>query len=88
MEMMLVGNLNARLVQPHENIEKDLTTTIIKHGLEEQIRQLIPCRRFRGGGGGGVDVEDVPKGYARCGQGVLHPIINGNYRLITLFLSW
>ena len=50
-ETILVGDLNACLVQPQDQRKEDLKTAIPNYGLVEQILYLIPSWGYRGKGG-------------------------------------
>ena len=46
--MLLVRDLNARLVQPRDQQEEDLATVIVNYRLVDQSLHFIPRRRYRG----------------------------------------
>ena len=47
-ETILMVDLNARLEDPFNEREEDLTTALSNHGLENACRHFIPRRRYRG----------------------------------------
>ena len=46
--IMLIRDLNAQLVQTRDTRKEDLVTSITSYGLVDQTLHIIPRRRYRG----------------------------------------
>ena len=50
LELILVGDLNMRLGNPHDEREEDLVTALSDRGLVIMIDHFLPRRRYQGTG--------------------------------------
>ena len=47
LEMILMGDLNARLGDPHEKLEENLATALVDRGMVNMTDHFMPFRRYR-----------------------------------------
>ena len=66
-EILLIGELNSRLVQPRGQSEEELETSIANYSIVDETLHFVPRRKYRGGGGGVMEYVEIRESH--CGKG-------------------